>query len=154
MMRDAHLDKRDVKPRAATEVDKAVGARLKLRRCLLKWSQAELGRRCHVSSQQIHKYEQGISGMRASRLAQFADVLGVPVSFFFEGIEDIAGMPNDMIQFFADPDCIEILMAVREVNNPAFREKLVQLIRVFADGQESLDSIEELEPTPLRRLGA
>jgi len=40
-----------------------------------------------ITSQQIHKYEKGIDRLAASRLLQLSKILGVPVSFFYQGLE-------------------------------------------------------------------
>lgn len=69
-------------------VDTHVGGRLRLRRTLLGLSQTELGRRVGLTFQQIQKYEHGTNGIAASRLWQLADILGVPVSFFFDDMPD------------------------------------------------------------------
>ena len=51
-------------------------------------SQEKLGEALGLTFQQIQKYEKGINRMGASRLQQAADILGVPVPFFFEGGAD------------------------------------------------------------------
>ena len=43
-------------------------------------------RRPDVSFQQIHKYENGLMMISASRLWKLSGVLGVPVTYFFEGL--------------------------------------------------------------------
>ena len=67
----------ELAPRKVSDIDKKVGERVRVRREMLGLSQADLGRRCNISPQQIHKYETGESGMRASRIVQFSAALGV-----------------------------------------------------------------------------
>jgi DNA-binding XRE family transcriptional regulator len=65
-------------------VDVHVGGRLRQRRTLLGMSQTKLGNGVGLTFQQIQKYERGSNRIGASRLFEFAKVLDVPVSHFFE----------------------------------------------------------------------
>jgi transcriptional regulator with XRE-family HTH domain len=40
-----------------------------------------------VTNQQIHKYEKGANRLATSRLLQLSKILDVPVSFFYDGLE-------------------------------------------------------------------
>src|SRR5215471_81556 len=64
-------------------VDVHVGARMRQRRTLLGMSQEKLGTAVGLTFQQIQKYERGSNRIGASRLFEFAKVLDVPVSYFF-----------------------------------------------------------------------
>ena len=66
------------------EIGAHVGRKVHRRRTLLGMSQAALGEAVGLSSPQIQKYEQGIDRIGFGRLFQFAKVLDVPVSFFFD----------------------------------------------------------------------
>lgn len=68
----------------AHPVDVHVGARLRRRRTTLGLSQTALGNAVGLTFQQIQKYERGFNRMSSSRLFEFAKVLGVPVSYFFD----------------------------------------------------------------------
>ncbi len=54
------------------------------RRALLGMSQTALGDAVGLTFQQVQKYERGSNRISASRLGEFANVLDVPVSFFFD----------------------------------------------------------------------
>ncbi len=69
---------------ASHAVDVHVGARLRQRRTLLGMSQTKLGDSVALTFQQIQKYERGSNRMGSSRLYEFAKVLDVPVSYFFD----------------------------------------------------------------------
>ena len=75
-------------PRSPNPVDIHVGARVRLRRKILKMSQEKLGERLGVTFQQVQKYERGANRVGASRLWKIAEVLDVPIGFFFEGLSD------------------------------------------------------------------
>lgn len=67
-------------------VDAYVGQRMRHRRWMVGMTQQELAGRVGVKFQQIQKYEVGTNRVSASRLWNIAAALGVPVSFFFEGL--------------------------------------------------------------------
>jgi transcriptional regulator with XRE-family HTH domain len=62
-----------------------VGKRVRMRRLALDMSQTNLADAVGLTFQQIQKYEQGTNRVSASRMQQFAKILEVPISFFFEG---------------------------------------------------------------------
>src|SRR5436190_11101166 len=68
------------------DIDVHLGRRLRRRRRLLGLTQQELAVACGVRFQQIQKYECAANRMSAARLWQLAEVLEVPVSYFYEGL--------------------------------------------------------------------
>ena len=81
--------KRRIASREGPEpVDIHVGMRLRLKRQLGGLSQESLAERVGLTFQQIQKYERGANRVSASRLWQFAKILGVPVSFFFDDMAE------------------------------------------------------------------
>lgn len=69
-------------------IDVHVGRRLVLIRKAKRISQAEIADAGGVSFQQVQKYEKGANRISASKLYTFAKILDVPISAFFEGMED------------------------------------------------------------------
>lgn len=67
-------------------IDEHLGRRLRRRRRLLGLTQHQLASACGVRFQQIQKYECAANRMSAARLWQLAEVLEVPVSYFYEGL--------------------------------------------------------------------
>ena len=68
------------------EIDIHLGRRLRRRRRLLGLTQQELAESCGVRFQQVQKYECAANRMSAARLWQMAEVLEVPISYFYEGL--------------------------------------------------------------------
>jgi transcriptional regulator with XRE-family HTH domain len=68
------------------EIDEHLGKRLRRRRRLLGLTQQQLASACGVRFQQIQKYECAANRMSAARIWQLAQVLDVPVSYFYEGL--------------------------------------------------------------------
>src|SRR3712207_9226934 len=73
----------------ANAADRHVGARIRERRIMMGLSQQQLARMVGVTYQQAHKYERGLNRISAGRLFEIAQVLDVPVSFFFEGLTSV-----------------------------------------------------------------
>ena len=69
-------------------VDVHVGKRIRHRRWLVGMTQQQLAESVGIKFQQIQKYETGMNRVSASRLWDIASALSVPVSFFFEGLDD------------------------------------------------------------------
>jgi transcriptional regulator with XRE-family HTH domain len=69
-------------------LDLHVGKQLRLRRQELKLTQRELAREISISLRQLQKYENGLNTVGSSRLYQFASILNVDVSYFFDGCID------------------------------------------------------------------
>jgi transcriptional regulator with XRE-family HTH domain len=66
-------------------IDKHVGSRVRMRRMMLSMNQEKLGDALCLTFQQVQKYEKGTNRIGASRLQHIAQILQVPVAFFFEG---------------------------------------------------------------------
>jgi len=67
-------------------VDIHLGRRLRRRRRILGLTQQQLASACGVRFQQIQKYECAANRMSAARVWQLAEVLEVPVSYFYDGL--------------------------------------------------------------------
>jgi transcriptional regulator with XRE-family HTH domain len=75
-----------MRKKSPNPVDAHVGNRIKMRRLMLNISQGDLGKHSRITFQQIQKYERGANRVSASRLQEFAKLLQVPISFFFDGL--------------------------------------------------------------------
>src|SRR3546814_9395586 len=69
---------------APDPIDVSIGARLRLRRLSMGFSQETLARALGITFQQIQKYERGTNRIFASRLFHLARVLRVPIAYFFQ----------------------------------------------------------------------
>ena len=129
-------------------IDTHVGARVRLRRTLLGLSQERLGKAIGLTFQQIQKYERGVNRIGASRLYGLSQVLGVPVSYFFEDMpaavsESRGPVPRPSqaaaANYDADPmshrETMELIKAYFRIEDPRTRRKLLELLRTFgSDG--------------------
>lgn len=78
----------------STDVDRAVGAQVRLRRIELGLTQQQFADQIGVTYQQAHKYERGINRISASRLYDMAVALQVKVAFFYESLDEIKATPD------------------------------------------------------------
>ncbi|WP_448190881.1 helix-turn-helix domain-containing protein [Azospirillum sp. sgz301742] len=123
-------------------VDTHVGGRLRLRRTLLGLSQTELGRRVGLTFQQIQKYEHGTNGVAASRLWQLADILDVPVSFFFDDMPDSAPRasepPDPETLPMGRRETLELVKCYYRVKDPRVRRGIFDLVKATVGAVEGV----------------
>jgi transcriptional regulator with XRE-family HTH domain len=119
-------------PRRSTsrtqDVDRHVGARIRERRIMLGLTQQQLADLIGVTYQQAHKYERGINRVSAGRLFEIAQVLSVPVSYFFDGLAENGGRgitPRERM-------CLELARNFAQIPNERHQEALSQLARALA----------------------
>ena len=114
-------------------VDAHVGKRIRHRRWMVGMTQQQLADRVGIKFQQIQKYETGMNRVSASRLWDIAEVLGVAINFFFEGIDDTreakGAATGDMM---ADKEALELVRSYYAIPE-AQRRRLFDLARVLSD---------------------
>ena len=71
-------------------IDAYVGQRIRIRRQMLKLSQAKVASILGITPQQVQKYEQGNTRVGSSRLWDLSKILQVSISFFFDGVVEQA----------------------------------------------------------------
>ena len=80
--------------------DKHVGTRVRMRRRTIGMSREKLGDVLGLTYHQVQKYETGKSVISAGRLHEIANILGVPVAFFFEGApHDLTPQANCRVMY-------------------------------------------------------
>lgn len=77
----------DTKPRRVEPIDEYVSARVYERRNEIGMLQHVVASAIGVTHQQYQKYEAGKNRMSAARLYEISLALGVPMTYFFEGID-------------------------------------------------------------------
>jgi transcriptional regulator with XRE-family HTH domain len=94
------------------DIDLHLGRRLRRRRRILGLTQQQLAGACGVRFQQIQKYECAANRMSAARLWQLAEVLEVPVSYFYEGLgQEAAERELEAAKPFAGKDTKDLVQA-------------------------------------------
>jgi transcriptional regulator with XRE-family HTH domain len=73
--------------RTIEPINRLVGMQLRTRRLELGLTQSDLAQRLGLTFQQVMKYERGVNRLSAPMLWELAQILAVPVSFFFAGLQ-------------------------------------------------------------------
>lgn len=132
--------------RRANLIDTHVGSRVRLRRMLLGMSQEKLGESLGLTFQQVQKYEKGVNRVGASRLFDLAQVLGVPVQYFYDELDPenndgatanrgFGERPSEsyVVDFLGTRDGLELNKAFARVTDPKVRRAIIDLVRTLAD---------------------
>jgi transcriptional regulator with XRE-family HTH domain len=108
-------------------IDGHVGRRVRMRRLMLDFTQAQLADALGLTFQQVQKYEKGTNRISASRLHQLSHILSVPVPFFFEGAPRELHLPelaeggptiaSDVGAFLATSDGVALIKAYTSPEN-------------------------------------
>lgn len=134
-----------------TYIDVHVGQRVRQRRTLLGYSQERLADALNLTFQQVQKYERGANRVGAGRLYELSHALDVPVNYFFEELPDapegVASGPAmqeaAQRQYDADPmaqrETLLLVRAYYDINDPAVRRRVLDLIRAMGRSSEAED---------------
>jgi len=127
-------------------VDVHVGKRLRLRRTIMGMSQDAIASAIGITFQQVQKYERGVNRMGASRLYEFARILSVPVSYFFEEYNPDALSPDSSTGGMSDSDAegfeheklasretMEMMRAYYKIPSVAARKRVFELVKTLAE---------------------
>ncbi|MEM6973315.1 MAG: helix-turn-helix transcriptional regulator [Pseudomonadota bacterium] len=112
-------------------VDVHVGQRVRQRRWMTGMTQQQLAEKVGIKFQQIQKYETGANRISASRLWDVAAALEVPVSFFFEGLDNTVNEARDDAML-TDKEALELVRAYYAIPETQ-RRRLFDLARVLGE---------------------
>jgi len=134
-------------PRSASPVDLHVGTRIRMRRQLMNMSQEKLGNSLGVTFQQVQKYERGTNRVGASRLWDISRILDVPISFFYEGLDNdfeyVQAAEGDQMpivyDFINSSDGVALARAISKIKSKAVRRQILELARSLADTDDDDD---------------
>lgn len=131
--------------RAATDIDRHIGAQLRAHRKAAGLSQIALAERLGVSFQQIQKYERATNRISASKLHEAAQTLGVSLRVFFSGLE-----PTDETEdgatilrlgrFLASELGADLAEALMRIRSPTLRRRVIALAVALATDAEAAGS--------------
>lgn len=111
-----------------SDTNNHVGARIRERRVMLGLSQKQMAELIGVTYQQAHKYERGMNRVSAGRLYEIAQVLRVPVGYFFEGLGALDNTELPARQRM----CLEVARNFVLIENERHQEAISQLARALA----------------------
>jgi transcriptional regulator with XRE-family HTH domain len=116
--------------------DENIGNRLKLRRLQLGLSQESLAIALGLTLEQVQRYEAGNDRIDAARLQQIAEILRVPILFFFgatvSATRDREGDSN-VLHFLDTAYALRLMQAFRRIEARHIRRSIVELVEQIAD---------------------
>ncbi len=124
-------------------IDVHVGKRVRARRTLMGLSQLKLGKAINTTFQQVQKYERGMNRISSSRLYQVAEVLDVPIPYFFDDLPaNISGRKTpgladvERAPFEGDPmasqETLKLVRAYYRIQSPLLRQRLRELVKALS----------------------
>ncbi len=124
-------------------IDVHVGKRVRARRTLMGLSQSKLGKAINTTFQQVQKYERGMNRISTSRLYQIAEVLDVPIPYFFDDLPaNISGRKTpgladvERAPFEGDPmasqETLKLVRAYYRIQSPLLRQRLRELVKALS----------------------
>lgn len=124
-------------PRSARKIDRLIGQRVRDRRLSLGLSQEHVGEMLGLSFQQVQKYERGANRISISRLIEICRCLGVPVSYFVDGVEgDYAQPVERSVSRTLD---IKLLSMFHGMADNKTKRLVLDLMRALAGADEGGD---------------
>jgi transcriptional regulator with XRE-family HTH domain len=121
-------------------IDLHLGKRLRARRRLLGLTQQQLAIVVGVRFQQIQKYECGANRVSAARLWQLAEVLSVPIGYFYDGLQSSnsnAQSPRaSEVEVMAREESLDLIRAYYQLDERP-RRRLLDLARSLNDDVEA-----------------
>jgi len=114
--------------------DAEIGQRVRALRLQRGLSQTELGNLISVTFQQVQKYEKGANRISAGRLQRIAEVLGVPVAYFFAAPEQRQGQNGAgyEVELLQTEGALRLARAYARIKEPGVRLQLLRLTEAIA----------------------
>ena len=113
---------------------------------LIGMSQEKLGELLGLTFQQVQKYEKGVNRIGAGRLFQVAHILGVPIDYFYEGVNGTSeGAPGfsepgasspPVMEFLSSGEGLQLSLAFMKIKDPKVRKRVLDLVKSLSDGEE------------------
>jgi len=115
-------------------VDVHVGARIRTRRLLIGMNQERLAKALGLTFQQVQKYEGGANRVSASRLSQIAEVLGVPISYFFSELNlgEADTRELEARERMQRPEAIELIRSYYGIADQRVRDQFLEMVKTVA----------------------
>ena len=130
----------------ANPIDAQVGNRVRLRRMLIGMSQERLGELLGLTFQQVQKYEKGVNRIGAGRLFEVSRILGVPIDYFYEGVNgQMAGAMQasgtspespPIMEFVSSGEGLQLSLAFMRIKDPKVRKRVLDLVKSLVEEGE------------------
>jgi transcriptional regulator with XRE-family HTH domain len=114
-------------------IDVHVGRRIRIRRSLIGMSQQTLADGLGLSFQQVQKYEDGVNRLSASRLSAVADILRMPILFFFDDLHPAATpAEREARERMERAETLELIRYYYAIKDEGVRNRFGDLVKAIA----------------------
>ncbi len=113
--------------------DVYVGRRVREARAARGMSQSALAEKLGVSFQQVQKYEKGTNRIGSSRLWDICSVVDVPITYFFDGLDDVSAQNDPHLA----RRTIKLAKEIEQIRDEGLKDKILDLIRAAARMQQA-----------------
>jgi transcriptional regulator with XRE-family HTH domain len=111
---------------------------------LIGMSQERLGELLGLTFQQVQKYEKGVNRIGAGRLFEVSRILGVPIDYFYEGVDGQHGQgaPGSnatsppVMEFVSSGEGLQLSLAFMRIKDPKVRKRVLDLVKSLAEDAE------------------
>ena len=124
------------KKRRAGAEDVEIGRKIRALRLERGLSQTGLADSIGLTFQQVQKYEKGANRVSAGRLHKIAEMLNIPVTFFYGGMSSRAKKreaSDPDFSFMQTRDAVRIMRAYSEIESRSTKYALVVLAESLRD---------------------
>lgn len=120
-------------------LDVALGARIRLRRRELGYSQEQLAKAVGITFQQVQKYEHGTNRVSFSRLVEIAQALNCGVSDIIGDLDKPQANAafSRHITMLNEPGASELLEAYASIDSAKHRRAILNLACQLAEGKSA-----------------
>jgi transcriptional regulator with XRE-family HTH domain len=132
-------------------IDVYVGKRIRIGRLLRDMSLETLGNALGLAMQQVQKYESGTNRISASRLSATADILGVPISFFFDGLTPGTTEKTALRDRLEQRETIDLVRLYYAIPDATVRQQFLEMVKAVAARKHEADA--PLPEAPMRVRG-
>lgn len=92
-----------------------------------------------LTFQQVQKYEAGANRVSASRLLATAEILGVPVAYFFADLvpsgAELSEEEKELRERLKQPETLDLIRRYYALADPRLRGQFLELVKAIAAGQ-------------------
>lgn len=120
--------------RVTNHLDAEIGRRLRQARLVENLTQDGLAQKLNISFQQVQKYENGSNRVSSSRLWSISRVLGLPITYFYEGLDEseISETVDGAEEGVLPDRTIRVARMLDEMPDGDVKDKVFGLIKAFS----------------------
>jgi transcriptional regulator with XRE-family HTH domain len=112
-----------------------------MRRLLLGMNQETLANALGLTFQQVQKYEGGANRVSASRLSAMAEILGVPIAYFFGDLRpnetELSQDDREWREHLQRPETIEFIRLYYAISDAKVRRQFLDMTKAVAGEPDS-----------------